>query len=794
MTPPSTPERDPIQDLLENTHISVDDVKTNVETSAESQVQETEVELDLDQVKETTQAQQEIKEELSIFSLITRTELLIENFKRIEKEAKKLNSNKEKNWEEWIQKAQARTQIKELEDILNILKRYKKKWDSLWKDSLDRYDQELRNKDNILKQFEEQRDRIVLNQTWWSTAYEIKVNTLKDALKLTNNIDKIRKSLTAIDEELRKTELKNEMRQELLWLKIYLLSAINNPNSPLAPFELKHREDIQKLNVIDPSLYYLIEKNVNPSPQVTTQNPSIDPMLISNNKLSSIPWCPNWILVPTYEASDRKQTFEQWWIKWLLRKALNYTKMTNWQKDSWTNGLFLVWIWAAIWQWWKWLFKKKKEWEMGFWWKAAIIWWAFFWANALTWKSLPEWIKGVTTWWLSLDWLKTDWKKTDIQQTQEMETYVQIPVMTSLLLWNTKISDLDNKVDKDFKLKNYDELLMSYKNSSLATYQAIGKELEKMWKDDKEWKIKNWLANIWITPENYKNLDQNKTVLDYFKIYASNTTIFENYTKDKKLVLASWKETHRDALIRSWKAITNDEMKKLEDEWILVAESVEWPIDNEVFDPIKDDKLDLKTQVENFNIDKIAKDRLIKYWNLLYIGIPWWSQKIPEFKEAGGFIYLKNYWEWTKIDVNNKSLIWLSDNENNTIKFDSTMEMMKVANLTNYIKSLFRWRKTWTTADDYHPFKESSITDLIDFKLNWFWDLVYINPDQKDKTKPRYNPSKYNRSDVEVSDWWWFGDLKAISPILNKNIDRYAKYLNELDIRQDWKKTNWIPS
>jgi|GEM_PF-5256385 len=97
MTPPSTPERDPIQDLLENTHISVDDVKTNVETSAESQVQETEVELDLDQVKETTQAQQEIKEELSIFSLITRTELLIENFKRIEKEAKKLNSNKEKN-------------------------------------------------------------------------------------------------------------------------------------------------------------------------------------------------------------------------------------------------------------------------------------------------------------------------------------------------------------------------------------------------------------------------------------------------------------------------------------------------------------------------------------------------------------------------------------------------------------------------------------------------------------------------------------------------------------------------
>jgi len=35
-------------------------------------------------------------------------------------------------------------------------------------------------------------------------------------LKLTNNIDKIRKSLTAIDEELRKTELKNEMRQELL--------------------------------------------------------------------------------------------------------------------------------------------------------------------------------------------------------------------------------------------------------------------------------------------------------------------------------------------------------------------------------------------------------------------------------------------------------------------------------------------------------------------------------------------------------------------------------------------------
>jgi hypothetical protein len=86
MTPPNTPEKDPIQDLLENKHINVDDVK-------EDNVRQTQE--DLNREKATAETQQETKEELSIFSLITRTEILIDKYKRIEKEAKKLNKHKE---------------------------------------------------------------------------------------------------------------------------------------------------------------------------------------------------------------------------------------------------------------------------------------------------------------------------------------------------------------------------------------------------------------------------------------------------------------------------------------------------------------------------------------------------------------------------------------------------------------------------------------------------------------------------------------------------------------------------
>ena len=789
MTPPNTPEKDPIQDLLENKHINVDDVK-------EDNVRQTQE--DLNREKATAETQQETKEELSIFSLITRTEILIDKYKRIEKEARKLNKHKESDWVEWIQEWQARVQIDELENILNILKRYQKKWDNLSQDSLNRYDQELKNKEENFKKFEEQRDRIVLNATTWWTAYEIKVNTLKDALKLERNIDKINKSLQKITEVLRRATLKSEVRLELEWLQTYLESAINNPSTPLAPFELQHREDIKKLNVIDPDLYYLIQKNVNPSPQVSTQNPSANPWggtTTTGNNPSNAPYCPTGIAVPTYQNTDWKETFQQGGVKWILRKAMNYTNMSDWQKDTWTNGIFLVWIWVAIWQAGKRLFKTKEKWWMSFWAKAAIIWWWLFAANALTWKNLFELVQKWSTWWLELDRLKTNKPKTDAETQQEMQNHVNDPAMASTVLWDKKIADLDNVLDKDFKLKEYDKVLNEYRNSSKAEERALWKELESLWKNDPNWRMKNWLATMWITPENYKNLDQNKTVLDYFKIYVANTNTFDAYLKNKKLVLVNWKEAERDNLIRSGKTITNDDIKKLEDTWILIPQAVEWPVDNEKFDFTKDDKLNLTTQVASFNMDQNTKNKLIKYWNILNKEIPWWSKKTPEFKESGWEIYLKNYWEWTKINVNEKSLIWLNNEQNNTIKFDQTMEMMKVANLTNYIKSLFRGRKTWTKAEDYHPFKESSVTDIIDWKLNWFGDLVYVTED-KDPKLPRYNPKKYGRSDTEVigSNWFWDWDLNKVSPVLNSNVDNYAKYLNQMDIWHQWKKTDGLPS
>jgi hypothetical protein len=75
--------------------------------------------------------------------------------------------------------------------------------------------------------------------------------------------------------------------------------------------------------------------------------------------------------------------------------------------------------------------------------------------------------------------------------------------------------------------------------------------------------------------------------------------------------------------------------------------------------------------------------------------------------------------------------------------------------------------------------------------------LVYVTIDDKDKKLPRYNPKKYGRwSDTEVigSNRFWDWDLNKVSPVLNSNVDNYAKYLNQMDIWHQSKKTDGLPS
>jgi hypothetical protein len=98
----TTPERDLVQEVLERNQATFDDKERNNKNNAnETQYKlpedaQVKVQYELSQVKEEAQVQQEIKEELSAFALITRTELLIDKFKRIEKEANRLNNNREK--------------------------------------------------------------------------------------------------------------------------------------------------------------------------------------------------------------------------------------------------------------------------------------------------------------------------------------------------------------------------------------------------------------------------------------------------------------------------------------------------------------------------------------------------------------------------------------------------------------------------------------------------------------------------------------------------------------------------
>jgi hypothetical protein len=219
-------------------------------------------------------------------------------------------------------------------------------------------------------------------------------------------------------------------------------------------------------------------------------------------------------------------------------------------------------------------------------------------------------------------------------------------------------------------------------------------------------------------------------------------------------------------------------------DWITknpTVSAVDWEINN--FNE-SNDALWLKAKVDLLKIPADQKKILVAAWNILKAQTN--NNNNIEFKELDWNIYLKTYWEWTAINVATKTIPNLNFN-NEKIFFKSTMEMIKVANLTNYIKKLFRWRANQLDK----PFEITNPLDLI--KLDGIWDLVFKEKN-KDPNLKRYNPKKYDLSAVEVIDAGRFGDLWNLSPTLNKYTKEYAEYLNTLDIWKQDKRTNNLPT
>lgn len=765
---------DPIEKLMEWWQVSFEDKETEESKHIED------IQDDLNKEKEINEAQQESREELSIFSLITRTELLIDKYKELKKEANKLSKNKEDRWYEKEYKWQIENRIRRLEQIKKFLERYEKKPDHLSAKSLARYDRELKWFQNEIDQFEERRDFIVLEKASGLTPFEIDIHTFKDAKEIRSAYDEVNAMLRKLNSLELDAALRTELKEELEWLQKYLEESINGTiDAGKQPFKLKHYEDFVQLGIIDPYVYpkeqEFINKNISDKTNIDKTNHLIDK-----------DW--NKVCTPIHNYNNMKEAREKWWITWTIDYWFSKTNMTPKQRQfwKWASNLALIWWW--IWLGWKALSSilwfDKNKWKDRWKWIWWIVWWTLLLQTTtgknpiqavkelFNWWDTSKRISGLFAWWVDWNNIWTEiWPNTPAEVITYYHGFSWVPAMFAWL----KISELKTQIKQDtngkMKIENYDALatVLDSKNKQAADmvrklkinndpHNIIDLTLDWMWLNRD--KIQEWWDELF---EKYAvdSFDRLKSINDFM--------VQNKYEK----VNIEWLRND----VKNYIATGNPSLIALEKAWLFSADwKTEKVIDTDL--DIKNfneanDTLWLKDKVKSLSVSENQKKILVAAGNLLHKETN--NNNDIEFKESGWNIYLKTYGEWTPINVARKTIPDLKYSWAE-IFFENTMEMIKVANLTNYIKRLFRWRSQnlrW-------PFEVTNAVDWI--RLNWVWDLVYKEKD-KDPNLKRYEIKKYDPSYTEVIDSWWFGDLKWISPILNKYVKEYAEYLNKLDIR-----------
>lgn len=782
---PMTNWGDPIEKLMEWKQVSFED-KEKEESKHIEDIQE-----DLNKEKEINEAQQESKEELSIFSLITRTELLIDKYKELKKEANKLSKNKEDKWYEKEHKSQIENRIRRLEQIKKFLNRYEKKPEHLSAKSLARYDRELLWFQNEIDQFEERRDFIVLEKASGLTPYKIDIHTFKDAKEIRSAYDKVNDMLRKLNSLELDAALRTELKEELEWLQKYLEESINGTiDAGKQPFVLKHWQDFIQLGIIDPTLSNYIVPETTYKKEDKDNNTSVD----QPNYVIDKDW--NKVCRPVVNYNSPGEARKKWWILWAMDYMLAKTNMTPQQRQFWKWAWNLALVWGWIYLWWKALssilwfgkdkWKNRRKWIWWIVWGTLLLQWA-------TWKSPIQAIKELFNGWdvterisWRLGWW-VEWSDIWPDTPQEVITYYHgftwVPAMFAWL----KISELKTIIKKDtngkMKIENYDALALRLDNSKNTAAADIVRKL----------KIDN-------DPHNIIHLTLEWMWLNRDKIQEWWDMLFEKYSVDALDRLISindfmeqnkYEKMNIDWLrddVKNYVATGNPSLVALEKAWLFSTDwktekVAETDLDIKNFNEAND-TLWLKDKVDSLSVSENQKKILVAAGNLLSKETN--NNKNIEFKEFGWNVYLKTYGEWTPINVARKTISWLDYNSVD-IFFESTMEMIKVANLTNYIKKLFRWR----SQNLDRPFEITSAVDWI--RLNWVWDLVYKEKD-KDPNLKRYEIKKYDPSYTEVIDSWWWGDLKWISPILNKYTNEYANYLNSLDIRHVNSKSKNIPN
>lgn len=642
----------------------------------------------------------------------------LKQLKKIKKQIERLEKNKGKTYTINRKDADGDVDIKEVQ--MNDINAFDEET------TLRQLNQKIEKLGEEAPDFIKTRNEIILENADTTPYYELTLNNVRDAAKLKIIIQRINDDYMLLNKMSLSDDKRQALQQDLIKLQEYLQNYANNPNEPLTPFVPESWDAFEKFCAIDPEIkrFAKLNKtagkpsdgkeedtwwknrttniiNTNKNNPETNNNTS---NTSTNTNTGKDFWDRNYI-----------ETFKEWGVSGMLRKTLNmFPNMSAESKNTWTSLLVVGWVGFWVWKMARRLFSGKrsknqtKE-KTPFRKRLLIAWWVTLGFNAFGTNPF-KFAEQFIGWWLDPKTLKLQWPraKTSVENPENELTVIELNEIFGPL----PISKIKEFVDpKTFKLTEagHNGLLLNFQWTD-AVNKAKRDLIERMRVNKDKDILKTSFATIGITPSNINNLDEDKTVKEY-----------------------------------------TDEV------WY----TIEW----DIRDGEDDAKIDITNQVKDFDLPAKQKANLIKYGNILYDEKPWSSTEKVEFIEKNTKIYLKTYGERTTIDPEKLTIPKYTKNSSAPIVFDGYKELMKAANLTNYLKSIFRGKATWT---QFEPFQTAGLRG----KLTWDrWDIMFNN-----------GTSSFNPTHTEAIDAGRFGTLGKISPTLEENKEAYINYLNDLNI------------
>ena len=521
-----------------------------------------------------------------------------------------------------------------------------------------------------------------------------------------------------------------------------------------------------------------------------------------------------------YTNMDRWETFERWWVAWIIDKALsNCNNMTPWQRNTWKSLAVL----AGFAGWIFWLYKFYTNKKMGFWSKAGITAAAIFWSQVATWENPISLFNKLMTGWLSKDELGSKfWNAINWVWNSWVESANTIaPSLYSMMIFNTttKVKDIrtmtnnfrqDNQLRTNFRMEALNKLQDKYWKQSTEHFSA---QFSNQF-DEQKWNER--LASFWVTDstnenrliyELANNATMNSIILDKFK---SENWLKETENKAKKSELDSYlkeKKERNEALdVTILQSHINDRFT-LDDK--LSYSNRPQDIQN---------KEKLVNQVESLSLDPQKKSELKTAVQLFY------DERTIETKpnlndfnlemDNRFLMVTSNHWQKTEINLDNMTIKWFwSQNGNNyEIRFTKLSDLLNVADLTNNILDRqknqpisdfppfqYKIERKWICFNDANTLSFNMDTRVL--STGWWWatskiDTLYEHP----KQYANYLSSRRIEWNTVLIDWTLYPTVKKLS-------DLWINFTNEQEVKdleiwlkniKEWKKfsvwnANWNP-